>query len=196
VQCGFQFFARKEVVRSERLLDPAVEALNHAVCPGGRRRGQAGLDAEIAAGQVESVPAPWAALAQTEEAVGELLPGIGRQLPVPVDTVLIRIGQARSSSCRNRRALAAVFALETRTNTHRVALSMATNRQRRDVSAAGRFVSHLRQILDVRVRVRVRVRVQGAGRAGLERLVLRPGVFRLQVAQIADPVATQAAVQP
>ena len=54
--------------------------------------------------------------------------------------------------------------------------------------AAGRFVSHLRQILDVHVQI--------AGLIGLERLVLRSGAFRLQIAQIANPMPPQAAVQP
>jgi hypothetical protein len=44
------------------------------------------------------------------------------------------------------------------------------------------FVSHLRQILDVHMQV--------TGLVGFERLVLRSGVLRLQVAQIADPVPT------
>jgi len=42
--------------------------------------------------------------------------------------VRIRIGQALSRSLRNRRALAAVFALKMRMKTQRVARSMATNR--------------------------------------------------------------------
>ena len=45
-----------------------------------------------------------------------------------VNTVRIRSGQARSRSRRNRRALAAVLDLQMRTNTQRVARSMATNR--------------------------------------------------------------------
>ena len=47
--------------------------------------------------------------------------------------------------------------------------------------APGRFFSHLRQILDVDMQI--------AGRIGLERLVLGPGRFRPQIAQIAHPFA-------
>ena len=47
--------------------------------------------------------------------------------------------------------------------------------------APGRFVSHLRQILDIDLQI--------SGRAGPERLVLGPGRFRLQIAQIAHPFA-------
>ncbi len=54
--------------------------------------------------------------------------------------------------------------------------------------AAGRFVSHLRQILDVHVQI--------AGLIGLERLVLRSGAFRLQIAQIANPMPPQTPVKP
>ena len=61
-----------EMVRPKHLLDAAVASLDHAIGLRVRRRGQAGLDAEVAAEQVERVLAGGCALAQAELAVGEL----------------------------------------------------------------------------------------------------------------------------
>ena len=88
----------------------------------------------VAAQQVEFGLAGGAALAQTEQAVGNSLPlaiGLGPMAPSmarSVNTMRMRIGQARSRSRRNRRALAAVLELQMRMNTQRVARSMATKR--------------------------------------------------------------------
>ena len=84
------------------LLDPAIEPLDHAVGLRMLRRGQAVFDAEVVADTVELVLAGGAALAQTEQSAGELAAIIR-------DMVLIRIGQARSRSRRNRQAFAAVL---------------------------------------------------------------------------------------
>ena len=62
------------MVRLEHFLDPAVEAFDHAVGLRMRRRGQAVLDAEVGAEQVELVLSRRGAFAQTEETVGEFLP--------------------------------------------------------------------------------------------------------------------------
>jgi hypothetical protein len=90
VQRGFQFLTGSEMVALKHLLDPAVETLDHAArhCPrtnGGQwlalgrfRRGQAVLDAELGAERVELVRARRGALAQAEEAVGELGAVIGQ----------------------------------------------------------------------------------------------------------------------
>ena len=52
---------------------------------------------------------------------------------------------------------------------------------RHEQVAPGRYVSHLRQILDIDMQI--------SGRVSLERLVLGPGRLRLQIAQIAHPFA-------
>ena len=58
---------------------------------------------------------------------------------------------------------------------------------RHEQIAPGRFISHLRQILEVDLQV---ARLTGLERLErLERLVLGPGRFGLQIAQIADPFA-------
>jgi hypothetical protein len=71
------------VVALQHLLDPAVEALDHTV--GLRRlgRGQSVLDAQFGAELVELVFACGRALAQAEQAVGELLAVIGQNGPAP-----------------------------------------------------------------------------------------------------------------
>jgi len=73
VQRGFQFLARAEVVALKHLLDPAVEAFDHAVGLRRFRWGQAVLDAQFGAELVEFVVARRGTLAQAEQAVGELL---------------------------------------------------------------------------------------------------------------------------
>ena len=78
VQRGFQFFAGAEVVRPKHFFDAAVEALDHAVGLGALRRGQAVFDAQVAAQQIELVLAGGRALAQAEQAVGELAAIIGQ----------------------------------------------------------------------------------------------------------------------
>ena len=62
------------MVRLQDLLNPSVEALDHAVGLRMRRRGQAVLDGEVGAEQVELVLSRRGAFAQTEETVGEFLP--------------------------------------------------------------------------------------------------------------------------
>ncbi len=53
MQRGFQFLTRTEMVRLENVLDPAVEALGHAVGLRMLRRGQTVFDAGGSAEQVE-----------------------------------------------------------------------------------------------------------------------------------------------
>jgi hypothetical protein len=74
VQRGLQVLARPDVVALQHLLDPAVEALDHAVGPGRCGRGQAVFDTRPGAEPVERVRARRGTPAQAEEAVGELLP--------------------------------------------------------------------------------------------------------------------------
>ena len=61
------------------LLDPPVEAFDHAVCLRRFRRGETVLDFELGAKPVELVLARGGALTQTEEAVSELLPVARRE---------------------------------------------------------------------------------------------------------------------
>ena len=77
VQRGFQFLARTEVVALQHLLDPTVEALDHAVGLGVLGRGQAVFDAKISAEVIELVLAGGRRFTQTEQAVGELLAIVG-----------------------------------------------------------------------------------------------------------------------
>lgn len=60
------------MVALQHLLDPPVEALDHAVGLGGLGRGQAMLDAQFGAELVELMLARRGALAQAEQAIGEL----------------------------------------------------------------------------------------------------------------------------
>ena len=66
-------------------------------------------------------------------------------LPLSVRMVPIRIGQARSVSRGNRRALAAVLVVKRRMRTPRVALSRATKREWRQLSSAirGRYLTSM-----------------------------------------------------
>ena len=77
VQRGFQFFAGTEVVALQHLFDASVEAPDHAVGLRVLRRGQAMVNPEVAAQQVERVLAGGGPFAQTEQAVGEFAAIIG-----------------------------------------------------------------------------------------------------------------------
>ena len=77
VQRGFQVFARMDVMRLQHLLDPTVEALDHAIGLRVRRRAEAMLDAKLGAEPIELVLAGGAAPAQAEQAVGEFAAAIG-----------------------------------------------------------------------------------------------------------------------
>ena len=66
------------MVRLRHLLDAAVEAFDHAVGLWVHRWRQAMFDTQIGAELIEFVPAGGAALAQTEQAVGELLAIVGQ----------------------------------------------------------------------------------------------------------------------
>ena len=66
------------MVRLQDLLNPSVEALDHAVGLRMRGRGKAVFDAEVCTEPVELVLACRGALAQTEQAVGEFLAIIGQ----------------------------------------------------------------------------------------------------------------------
>jgi len=87
----FQFFAGTEEVALHYRLDSAAESVDNAVSLRMLRRGQAMLDAEASAQQIELMPAGGCALAKAEQAVSELA-------AKSVRTVLIRIGQALSRS--------------------------------------------------------------------------------------------------
>jgi len=69
-----QVLAALEVMALEDILDASVEPLDHAVCLWPHRRGQAVLDAELGAEQVELVLSGGAAFAQAEQPVGKSLP--------------------------------------------------------------------------------------------------------------------------
>ena len=69
----FEVLAIVEVMALEDVLDPAVEAFDHAIGLWMHRRGQAVLDTEIGAEPVELVMPGRGAAAEAEEPVGELL---------------------------------------------------------------------------------------------------------------------------
>ena len=73
MQRGLQFFAGMEMVRLQHLFDASVEALDHAVGLRMLWRGEAVFDAKVAAQLIKLVLAGGRALAQAEQAVGELL---------------------------------------------------------------------------------------------------------------------------
>ena len=70
VQRGFQFLAGLEAVGLKLVLDPAVEALDHAVGFRMPLQGRRVFDAEVGAELIERVLAAGGALAQAEQAVG------------------------------------------------------------------------------------------------------------------------------
>ena len=122
VQRGFQFLAGSEVVALKHLFDPAVEALDHAV--GLRRlgRGEAVFDAQLGAKLVELVLARRGALAQAEEAIGELLPVIGQNGADAYRAGALQVAQKAPGIGRG-------LGLEdANEDPSRVARSMATNR--------------------------------------------------------------------
>ena len=181
VQCGFQLLARAEVVRLQHILDPAVEAFDHAVGLRVHRRGQAVLDAEVGAQLVERVPAGGAAFVQPEQAVGEFLAarhcprtngGHGSLGQYGADAYRAGAFEIAQKAAGVGGGLGVVDADE-----HPAGRPVNRHKQ----VAPGRFVGHLRQILDVDMQI--------AGRVGLECLVLGPGRFYLQIAQIAHPFA-------
>lgn len=87
------------------------------------------LNPQLGAELVELVAPGRCPCPGNEESVCELFSIIGQYLGDPDRAGPVQIAQ-------DRRALAAVLAGRMRTNTHRVARSMATNRYRRVVSSA------------------------------------------------------------
>ena len=96
MQRGFQFLALAEMVRLQHLRDPPVEALNHAIGLRMLRRGQAVFDAGLVAELVEFRPVAARLRRPKRRSVNSFA--------LSVNTVLIRIGQTRSRSRKNRRA--------------------------------------------------------------------------------------------
>ena len=176
VQRGFQLFAGTEVVALQHLLNAAVETLDHAIGLGVLRRSKAVFDAEVGAELIELVLAGGSALAQAEQAVGELLAIIRENGPDPHRAGPFEIAQEPAGI---RGGLGLVDANE----------DPAGRPVDGDEQVAPRgFVRHLRQILHVHMQV--------TGLVGLESLVFRSRCLRLQIAQIAHPMPTEAAVQP
>ena len=60
------------------VFDPSIEAFDHSIGLWGFRRGQTGLDVQLGAEPIERVFAGRGALAQAEEAIGKVLPVIGK----------------------------------------------------------------------------------------------------------------------
>ena len=177
-----------EVVRLKHLFDPDIESLDplpgrrlraiaerDAVRLGMLRRCQTVLYAQFGTELVELVLAGGAAFAQAERAVGKFLPVIGQDRPDPDWAGPFQIAQKAAG-------IGGGLGFKD-PDEHPAGRPI----NRHEQAAARGFISHLRQILDVHMQV--------AWFVGLECLVLRPGVFRLQIAQITNPVPTQAAVE-
>jgi len=135
------FFAGSEVVALEDVLDATVEPLNHAVGLGRFRRGQTMLDIKGRTKGIELVLADRSALAQTDEAIRELL-AIVREYSADAD----RAGtfQVTQEAPRIGRGLGLEDADEDPT-----CGSVDGNEQ---ISPRG-FLSHLGQILDIHVQI-------------------------------------------
>ena len=73
LSCAARVFAAVEAVALKDVLDPSVEALDHAVGLRPHRWREAVLDAKLGAEQVELVLAGGSAFAQAEEPVLQLL---------------------------------------------------------------------------------------------------------------------------
>jgi hypothetical protein len=73
VHRDLKLFDRSEVITLRHLLDLTVEAFDQAVCLRRLRRGQAVLNVQVFTRLVELALARRSALAQAEEAIGELL---------------------------------------------------------------------------------------------------------------------------
>jgi len=125
------------MVRLQHLLDPSVETLDHAIGLGVLRRRQAVFDPEVIAEQVELMLAGGRALAQAEQAVGELFAIIGENGPDPHRAGPFEITQEPAGI---RGSLGFVDADE-----DPAGCPVDGHEQ---VAPRG-FVSHLRQILDV-----------------------------------------------
>lgn len=175
MQRRFQFLARPKMVALQHLLDPPVEALDHAVGLGGLGRGQAMLDAQFGAELVELMLARRGALAQAEQAIGELFSVI-RENGADVDRAgALQVAQETSGVGRG-------LCLED-TDEDPAGRTVDGDEQ---VTPRG-FMSHLRQILHVDMDV--------ARLVGLEVAVFRPRRLGLKIAQVADAMPAQATVQ-
>ena len=127
------------MVRSQHLLNPAVEAFDHAVDLGVLRRGKTVLDAEVGAEQVELMLACWAEFALTEQAVGEFLPVIGQDRLDPDWTGAFQIALKPAGIGGS---LGPVDPDE-----HPAGCPV----NRHEQVTSGRFISHVRQILHIDV---------------------------------------------
>ena len=171
----FQVLAAVEAVALQDLLDPAVEALDHAVGLRPHRRREAVLDPEVRAEGVELVLSAGGALAQAEEPVGEGLSVVGQHAGDLHRGRAVQIAQEPSCVGRGLR----------RVDAHEDPPRGPVDGH--EEVAAAILVGHLGQVFDVDVQVAGLVDVEGAVR-GL-------GFLRLQRPQVARPVATQAAVE-
>ena len=175
MQCGFQLLTRTEMVALQHLLDPAVEALDHTVGLRVHRWRRAVFDLQIGAELIAFMLAGGAAFAQTEQAVGEFFPIVGRYRAEPHRAGAFEVAL---NSTGIGGGLGFIDADED---------PARRPVDRHERVTPRRFISHLRHILHVDMQLPWRV--------SLERLVLGPWRLRLQIAQIARPMAAQAAVQ-
>ena len=176
VQRDLQLFPRSEMMALKYLLDPTVEAFDHAVCLGRFRRGEAVLDGELGAELVELVLARCSTLAQAKEAISELFSVVCKDRADADRAGTLQVAQEAPGI---RRSLCLEDADE---NPSCCAVDG------HEEVAPRRLVGHLGQILHVDVDV--------AGLVSLEAAVLGPRRLGLQVTQVADAVSAKAAVEP
>ena len=171
-----QVLAAVEAMALQDILDPAVEALDHAVRLRPHRRCEAMLDAEFCAEHVELVLACGRALAQAEQPVGESLAVVRQHAGDLHRRRALQVAQEAAGVGRGLRGI----------DSHEDPARRPVDRH--EQIAAAVLVGHLGQILDVDVQV--------AGFVGLEAAMRGLGFLRLQRLQVAHPMPAQAAVEP
>ncbi len=172
----FEVLAAAETVALEHVPDPSVEPLDHAVGLRPHRWGQAMFDPEPGAEAVELMIAGRGAAAKAEEPVGELLAIVRQHAGDPHRGGALQIAQEPAGVGRSLR----------RMDTHEDPAGGAVDRD--EQIPALLLIGHLRQVFHVDVDV--------AGLVCLERLVRGLRHLRLQVTEGADPMPTQASIQP
>lgn len=173
-QYALQVFAADEVVASQHLFDPTIEAFDHPVGLWPAGSGQPMLDAKRGAQRIEDVLARGCALARGIDAVGELLAVIGQDR---ADAQRASLDEGSQEGVRGPRTLEGLDLDE-----HPARGAIDGHKQ----VAAPILIGHLRQILHVDVNKARLVRGKGCMR--------RPLLLRLQHLEVADTMAAQAAV--
>ena len=157
------------------VFDPAVKPLDHAICLWPHWRREPMLDVKISAKLVELMLPLGRALSQAKQPIGESLAVVGQY---PSGLHRRRSRQITQEAARVGSSLCWIDA-------HKYPACRPIDGNKEVTPPV--LIGHLRQVFDVDMQIPRLI--------CFERTVCRPGFFRLQVAQVANTMAAQAAIK-